>query len=366
MKIMKKILFGAILLLAGIKLTYAQSDVADMLRFGRHDANLLIKSYIEPYAKGLGVGMNNSWYFTAETHKLWGFDLAFSVSAFQVPGKDKTFDVNELGLENLYAKDEHIASTAAGSTDGVTLYFDVKDPNTGNVIRSVPYFSTPGGSEWDLVPVPIIQASFGLLPNTDIIGRYIPKVKFDIDNERANVGMWGIGMKHNISKSLPFIKHLPIDVSIFAAYSQIDGESTVHFDYESYGLQNPVGYTPDENQKGDLVSKNFKYGLIVSKKIAVITFFASVTGNNSKTSFDILGRFPMPDPDQLDMNGSNLEDLITSAMSDVEDPISLNYKETYVGVDAGFRLKLAFFSLFGSVAKTDYVSYNAGLSFGFR
>ena len=38
----------------------------------------------------------------------------------------------------------------------------------------------------------------------------------------------------------------------------------------------------------------------------------------------------MPDPDQLDMNGSNLEDLITSAMSDVEDPISLNYKETYV------------------------------------
>ena len=43
-----------------------------------------------------------------------------------------------------------------------------------------------------------------------------------------------------------------------------------------------------------------------------------------------------------------------------------SYYDTYVGVDAGFRLKLAFFSLFGSVAKTDYVSYNAGLSFGFR
>jgi len=365
MKIMKKILLGAILLLAGMKLTYAQSDVADMLRFGTHDANLLIKSYVEPYAKGLGVGMNNSWYFTAETHKLWGFDLAFSVSAFQVPGKDKTFDVNELGLKNLYAKEGNsLAATAAGSEDGgVTLYYDAE--YMGQTI-SIPYFSTPGGSEVDMVPVPIVQASFGLLPNTDIIGRYIPKVKFDIDNEKANVGLWGIGLKHNIRKSLPFIKHLPIDISVFAAYSQIDGESTIHFDYEDYGLQNPVGYTPDENQMGDLVSKNFKYGLIVSKKIAVITFFASVTGNSSKTSFDILGRFPMPDPDQLDMNTSNLEDLIAGAMSDVEDPISLKYKENYIGVDAGFRLKLLFFSLFGSVAKTDYVSYNAGISFGFR
>lgn len=360
MKIMKKILFAVILLVTGSRLTFAQSDVADLLRFGTHDANLLIESYIEPYAKGLGVGMNNSWYFTAETHKLWGFDLAFSASAFQVPGSDKTFDVNKLGLEYLYAREGNsIASTAAGSGDGVTLYANVAG-------HELEYFSTPGGSEVDLVPVPIIQASFGLLPNTDIIGRYIPKVKFDIDEEKANVGMWGIGLKHNIRKSLPFIKHLPIDLSLFAAYSQMDGESTIHFDYEDYGFQNPVGYIPDDNQQGKLVSKNFKYGLIVSKKLSVISFFASVTGNSSKTSFDILGRFPMPDPEQLDLGAGSIDELLASAMSDEEDPISLNYKNTYLAVDAGFRLKLLFFSLFGSVAKADYVSYNAGISFGFR
>jgi hypothetical protein len=37
-----------------------------------------------------------------------------------------------------------------------------------------------------------------------------------------------------------------------------------------------------------------------------------------------------------------------------------------MGIDAGFRLKLAFFSLFGSISKANYVSYNGGISFGFR
>jgi hypothetical protein len=363
-KIMKKILFAAMLLIAGSKFTFAQSDVADMLRFGTYDANLLIGAYVEPYAKGLGVGMNNSWYYTADTHKLWGFDLAFSVSAFNVPDKDKTFDVNELGLKYLYAQPGNsIAATAAGNENGgVSLYYDAEYSGTTVPIA---YFSTPGGSEVDLVPVPIIQVSFGLLPNTDIIARYIPKVKFDIDNEKADVGLWGIGLKHNIRQSLPFIKHLPIDISLFGAYSEINGESTVHFDYTNYGVANPVGYERDPNQRGDLKSKNFKYGLIVSKKVSLITFFASVTGNKSKTTFDLLGKYPVPDPEKLDPGASSIDDL-TGTIGDVEDPIKLKYDESYFGLDAGFRLKLAFFSLFGSVAKADYLTYNAGVSFGFR
>ena len=361
---MKKIVLVSLLALAVFKFSNAQEDVANLLRFGTHDANLLIEAYVEPYAKGLGVGMNNSWYYTAETHKLWGFDLAFAVSAFKVPGSDKTFDVNELGLEYLYAQDGNsIASTAAGSGDGVTLYYDAE--YQGQTI-AIPYYSTPGGSGVDLVPVPMIQLTFGILPHTDLIGRYVPKVKFDVDDEKADVGLWGIGLKHNIRESLPFIRHLPIDISVFGAYSQINGESTIHFDYTDYGLSNPAGYTRDPNQRGDLTSKNLKYGLIVSKKIAVITFFASLTGNSSKTTFDILGKYPMPDPEQLSTDFTSVDDLLTGAITDVEDPISLNYKDSYFGVDAGFRLKLAFFSLFASISKSEYTTYNGGISFGFR
>lgn len=365
---MRKLLLSILLGVGSLGTSLAQSDVADMLRFGTHDANLLIGAYVEPYAKGLGIGMNNSWYYTAETHKLWGFDLSISASAFNVPSSARTFDVNTLGLKYLRAQPGNsIASTAAGDDNGgVTLYFDIKDQNTGAVLGTVPYFTTPGGSGEDIIPVPIVQASFGLLPNTDIIGRYIPKVKFDIDNEEANIGLWGIGIKHNIRQSLPLIKHLPIDISLFGAYSQMSGESTVHFDYTTYGLTNPAGYVRDPNQRGDLSSKNYKYGLIVSKKLAVITFFASITNNNSKTTFGLLGKYPIPNPELVGTDVTDIDELLLSAMTEEEDPIKLSYNENYIGIDAGFRLKLAFFSLFGSVAKTDYVTYNAGLSFGFR
>nr|WP_321357295.1 DUF6588 family protein [uncultured Draconibacterium sp.] len=361
---MKKIFLIALIALAGFKFSHAQSDVADMLRFGTHDANLLIEAYIEPYAKGLGVGMNNSWYYTAETHKLWGFDLAFSVSAFNVPGSDKTFDVNELGLQYLYAQEgQSMASTAAGGGDGVTLYSDVE---INGETTTIPYFSTPNGGGGDIIPVPVVQATFGLLPNTDVILRYVPKVKFKIDNEDAKAGLWGLGLKHNIRESLPVIKHLPIDIALFGAYSNLSGESGIDFDYTVYGVPNPAGYVQDPNQKGEFKSKNMKYGLIVSKKIAVITFFTSVTGNSSKTTFDILGKYPVPDPEKLGTNLTNIDDLLVNAMTEEEDPIALSYKDNYIGIDAGFRLKLAFFSLFGSISKANYVSYNGGISFGFR
>ncbi|AHW62382.1 hypothetical protein SAMN05444285_111111 [Draconibacterium orientale] len=363
---MKKFFLVALITLAGLKFSHAQSDVADMLRFGTHDANLLINAYVEPYAKGLGVGMNNSWYFTAETHKLWGFDLAFSVSAFKVPGSDKTFDVNELGLQHVYAREgQSIASTAAGSGDGVSLYYDAQ---INGQTMPEEYFSTPGGSGVDVVPVPVIQATFGLLPNTDVILRYVPKVEFEIDNEDAEAGLWGLGLKHNIRESLPVIRHLPMDVALFGAYSNISGESGIDFDYTVYGddVPNPAGYVQDPNQKGEFTTKNMKYGLIVSKKIAVITFFASVTGNSSKTSFDILGKYPVPDPTKLGTDITNIDELLLNAMTEEEDPIALSYKDNYMGIDAGFRLKLAFFSLFGSISKANYVSYNGGISFGFR
>ncbi|PTN09633.1 hypothetical protein C8N47_104180 [Mangrovibacterium marinum] len=371
---MKKILFAAVLLLAGSQFSFAQSDVADFLKFGKDDANKLIGAYIDPYAKTLGIGLNNSWYNSAETHKLWGFDLAFSVSAIQVSGSDKTFDVNALGLSNAKPRGTNsMAPTAAGDEDGIVLdiYADLEDPST-----YVGSLSTPGGSGVDLVPIPMVQATFGLLPHTDLIGRWVPNVKFDIEDDQAEVGLWGLGVKHNFKESLPFIKHLPFDASFFLGYSKIHGQIGV-----DYGLDNYPGsfeykkeevrvreylsnYEQDPNQRGETETSTFKYGLIVSKKLSVITFYVSASGNQSKTNFDLLGRYPVVSEQTIiDVVNHVPEDEVEI---DVQDPIQLEIKNKYFAVDAGFRLKLAFFSLYGSVAKADYVSYNAGLSFGFR
>ena len=49
----------------------------------------------------LGDGLNNGWYNSAKTHKLFGFDFNISVSAIQIPKSETTFDLNTLGLTNL-------------------------------------------------------------------------------------------------------------------------------------------------------------------------------------------------------------------------------------------------------------------------
>lgn len=371
---MKKILLVALVALASMKFSVAQSDVADFLKFGEHDANKLIEAYINPYAKTLGVGLNNSWYNTAETHKLFGFDLAFTVSAVQISGSDKTFDVNSLGLTNAKVRGTNsMAPTAAGDGDGIALDIYV-DPNTPST--QIGYLTTPAGSGVDLVPIPMVQATFGLLPHTDLIGRWVPTVKFDIEDDQAEVGLWGLGIKHNFKESLPFIKHLPFDASFFLGYSKIHGKVGVDFgldnypgsfEYQNYEIRVRdylPNYEQDPNQRGETQTSTFKYGLIVSKKLSVITFYVSASGNQSKTNFDLLGRYPV-------VSEQTIIDVVTHVPEDqveidIKDPIQLEIKNSYFSVDAGFRLKLAFFSLFGSIAKTNYVAYNAGISFGFR
>lgn len=51
----------------------------------------------------------------------------------------------------------------------------------------------------------------------------------------------------------------------------------------------------------------------------------------------------------------------------IKDPIDLDLKETSnVYANLGFRLKFAFFSLFGSYNMSEYSSVNAGIGFSFR
>jgi len=348
---MRKIILVLLWALAGLNFSFAQSDVADLLKFGTNDANKLIEAYVNPYAKTLGVGLNNSWYNTAETHKLWGFDLAFTVSAVKISGSDKTFDVNALGLTNSrVSSGSSLAPTAAGDGEGIDL--DIYNNDGSSYVSTL---RTPGGYGADFIPIPMMQASFGLMPHTDVIGRWVPIVRYNIEDDRGKVGLWGLGMKHNFKESLPFIRHLPFDASVFLGYSKISAETGVSFGYSNFNVATPDGYVQDENQKGDTKTSTFKYGVIVSKKLSVITFYASASGNKSKSTFDLLGRYPVGADDDGTIN-----------YADIPDPINIDIKNSYFAVDAGFRLKLAFFSLFASVAKADYMSYNAGLSFGLR
>lgn len=334
-------------------MTFSQTDVVQFLKGGQKDANTLFKAYLEPYAFALGDGLNNGWYNSAKTHKLFGFDLTVSVSAIQIPEESKTFDISKLSLVNMeVSSGGTIAPTVAGEA--------TTRPLIG--IKDVPIeFASPNGTGMDMVPVPMAQIGFGLLPHTDVIGRYVPEMKYDNSGDEMKVGFWGAGVKHNFMEWIPILKELPFDASLFASYSEVSAQSELSFTSDDYGSDPniKVTFTNAADQFLKVKTKTTKYGLVVSKKISIITIFGAIGQSTSVSNVDLIGKYPVVTTAQ----GGGFEISNEDALID---PIALDFETSNLSMDAGVRLKLAFLSIFGSINKSQYTSYNVGVSLGAR
>ena len=342
--------------LGTLQFSFAQTDVVEFIKAGAADANKLFQPYLEPYAFALGDGLNNGWYNSADTHKFLGFDFAVSASAVQVPTSATSFDLSKINFSSLsILSGGSIAPTIAGeSADGPTLV--VKD-NSGNVLAS---FKSPPGTGVDMVPVPMAQLTLGVLPNTDLSIRYVPKINVALDEDDIDLGMIGAGLKHNFTKSIPGLEDLPFDAAAFVGYSMIEAESTLSFTPQDYGTGiTSVTFTNTDDQSLKITSSSLKYGLIVSKKLGPLTVFGSISQNMSKSTVDLLGKYPV-------VTALSNGDLVITDEDALYDPIALEFENSNLSMDAGVRLKLAFFSIFGSVSKSQYTSFNAGVALGFR
>lgn len=349
-----------VVILCGLILNgaYSQSNVVEFLKAGKSDANALVKAYLNPYAMALGDGLNNGWYNSAATHKLFGFDLSISVSAIQIPQEATTFNLNNIGLSNhltLENSSKNMAPTVAGP--------DVEGPRlTVNDLNGKPIgsFSTPNGLDMDLVPVPMAQIGFGLLPHTDIIGRYVPDLKYDNSGDEMKIGFWGLGVKHNFKEWIPVIKALPFDASVFASYSELNAQSEISFDANDFSDGNVrISFGDNISQMLKFHTKTSKYGLIVSKKLSIITVFGGIGQSTSETNIDVLGKYILETTFQS--GGSTI-----TTKDNLDDPIALSFESKNISLDAGLRIKLAFLSFFGSVNKAEYMSYNAGVGLSIR
>jgi hypothetical protein len=337
---------------------FSQTDVVEFLKTGKNDANALVKAYLNPYAMALGDGLNNGWYNTAASHKLFGFDFSICVSAIQIPQEAGTFNLTAIGLSNhltLENPSKYMAPTVAGpNVEGPRLV--INDPN-GKPIGS---FSTPNGTEMDLVPVPMAQIGFGLLPHTDIIGRYVPEMKYDNSGDEMKIGFWGLGVKHNFKEWVPILKSLPFDASIFGSYSQVNAQSEITVDPNDFNTGNiRIIFGDPSSQMLKFSTSTSKFGLIVSKKLGILTVFGGIGQSSSKTAIDVLGKYTLETTYPVQGGSYTKQD-------NLDDPVALNFESKKISMDAGLRIKLTFFTIFGSVNKAEYLSYNGGVGLSIR
>lgn len=318
----------------------AQGDVDEFLYSSVDDGKKLINGYISPFMNALSSGLNQGWYNTAKPHDFPGFDLTITVSAMTVPSSEKFYNVPNLNLTNV-----ELVPNQPGITNGnvPTIFGPETEPKYQSKTNPSDQFTGPGGIDLkknigiNALPVPMVQLGFGLPKGFELKFRYTPK--FDVGDDGKGQ-LLGLGVMHDVKQYFPGIKLMPFDLSAFVGYSHLK------LDYNLDPTANP-------NQKGIFEMNATTIQGLISKKFSVITLYGAVGYNIAKSTLDMKGNY--------DINGNS-----NSNDPGEKDPLSLNYSASGGRVTAGFRLKLAVFTLHADYTLQRYSSISAGIGISVR
>ncbi len=344
----------------------AQKDMAEMLRAGASDGSKLVEAYTAPLFKGFGAGLNGGWFNTAKTHKTMGFDLTVSFNAAMIPTGDQSFDANSLGFQNIKIKPGTgpEAPTFAGSKSPANppVYEiwadDQMNPGSQMLVSE---FTSPSGLGLAYSGAPTVQLGLGIYKNTDLMIRYMPTMKLPM-GDKADISLYGFGIKHDIKQWIPKMKELPFDLSAYFGYTQMKFGMGLNLTPES-GVPNRNGNTATyDNQRVDLKTTATTFGAIISKKLSVLTLYGSVGYTGSSTNLDMTGDYPMTviETNAGPQYGQKVVDKLT-------DPVMMDIDGANgVKATAGFRLKLAILTLHADYTLSKYPIASAGIGFAIR
>ncbi|MDQ4141755.1 MAG: hypothetical protein M3142_14695 [Bacteroidota bacterium] len=333
----------------------AQTETAELIKSGITNAELLAKAYGTPLSKAFGTDINTGWITTGQAFKPGRFEIRVFANAAFVPERDRSFDVNTIGLNStvrVAPGSGTIAPTVFGAdSPGPLLNVYATRPDTKQE-EQVASFNTPEGIGTNIAPIPMVQVSVGVVKETELMFRFIPKSKAG----DFNLNLWGIGLKNNVGKWLPGLSALPLDITAAVAFSSFRSH---------YGLQlrpqngvanpNPLDYS---NQKIRFDSKAIMAQLVASKTISVITGYAGVSYSQSNTSTAMLGNYPV--------TVLREQPPYTREIQNIIDPVNIPTDYNQLGLTAGLRLKLSVLSINAEGTWAKYPTVSAGIGLGYN
>lgn len=266
--------------------------------------------YVKPLATYLGTFFNTGTYHNADVPDLFGFKFSIVGTLTFLPESEKSFTPNP-GLEG--SENFKSSATIFGTQGGYFL------SNTGFVVY-------PTGLGLKYIPLGIYQVA-GSLFGTELMLRYFPTIKKD----NVQAGLWGIGLKHEISRYFPL---LPLDLSVQLLFNslKIENKSVDLTDYAKFD------------------SKNFAFNIQASKTFAGILI---VYGGLQYESSNLNVSYYFKDPDGV---FPSLADKIYELDIDGDNHFRLT---------VGTALQLSFFVLNFDANITKQTTLSAGMSFEF-
>lgn len=363
-KLLKTLLaFLVIFFTAGkLQLSAQMGDIGLFFAAGLSDAEKLSKGYIAPFTNGFGANLSSGWFNSAKTHQLLGFSLTFTTSVAIIPTSARNFDVSALGLSGTIVNGINSSPTVAGKKNITTTRLRYL-PTTPSPIE----FNLPAGTGLGYVPAPMLSLGLGLIKDTEIKVRYIPKI--NIPGVEGELGLWGVGIKHGLKQWIPFLKRVPVlNVSLQGAYTQFGLGVGLNVTPASINAVNqttaPVTF---DNQKFEMTVHNYTANLIVSADLPIITFYGALGINSTNTNLKFLGYYPIPTLSTT----LPVQTVVTNASVGNKDPLNIDI--THVSgnplqprINAGFKLKLALITIHADYTYSDYSILTAGLGISFR
>tara|TARA_Y100000994_G_scaffold90992_1_gene75209 strand:- start:6006 stop:7025 length:1020 start_codon:yes stop_codon:yes gene_type:complete len=319
------IFFTTIILLSSF--IKSQEMVQEFLNGPIKDTEQLIEGYMSPFGKWFGTGLNAGWYNTAQSHQFPGFDVTGGIHLIQPPESAMLFTPT---LNNLIVNSTNQElSTFIGPSNNTEIGYNNDDGEFQTL------FNAPGGviNGKDPIPMPYIQGSIGLIKKTEILFRLTPPVK----SQDLQIRYWGIGVKHDIKQWIPGVKILPFDLSVIAAYSQLNSNLT---------------FNADQDLNFDVNA--FNSNLIISKKILGFTPYVGLGYQYSKSILSLTGEYTI-----LDWNGTDID---PGEIFPISDPIDISFGGVN-GLKAtlGARLKLLLFTFHIEWTKAEYDVFTIGI-----
>jgi len=333
---------------------FANAQVIQSLQFTKgslNDGAKLMQAYLLPVENSFNW-INRSGLIHSEPfinkQKKYAFKITFDLMAVTTPTSDKTYDVNNLHLEEFKPSDPNktIAQTFAGNENTIQL----ESKSTYRVPSfSFPFYTTKpiltfNTSKGVMSTVPFAAIGFGLsTPSSSFAVRGLPPIA--LPGTDGKILHWGIWAQTKINKLLTFLKFFPIDIIVSGGVARM--QLSVNPNLKP---QNSTDKAYD-NQEFFIHSTAFPLQLALSKCFSE-RFSAFVSGgyNIANSITGLVGNYPLYKSDPTDT--------YSIAIDKINDPIKYSRNNSYAffNLGVGYQLKRIGFS--GELSFAKYRSFD--------
>ena len=322
------------------------------------DAKKMTKAYLEPVEHGLGVSGNaGNINFTKSKRKIH-FNLGMSIAGALTPKSDRTYDINELDLEEIVASDPNntIAQTIAGDRKEIEIeskstYY--KPSLSYPFYREIPIveLETPQGAGVPVTPYPVVFAGlYGY--GTHINVKFLPNVS---PSTNAELYFYGLNIQHNLDEFIPKIKEWPVQlaVSVGYEYSHLLYKLDISADEGKTGVVVGPDNGPYDNQEMTLDITSIPMQLVAYHDFSGLTLYGGIGYNLTTSDFALKGNYPVYVGDPTDF--------FKLTVTDITDPYSYSRKFNDFRLDVGLNYQIGFMKFMASYSLSKYQVFHMGL-----